>query len=930
MRVFLFIISIFYVVSVPAQVADTYEKALQRYNENDIEEAYIYLKNALQQNPNHLPSKLLMGRTLFSKGFARDALIEFEESIAAGADENIIISDLARIHLYLGDEGAIFALSDIGLNTQNKFEISLIKATTAFNINDDELAEKYYKEALSILPDSKRALQSIAYFYLFTDRAEQAKIYISSLSEIDNNDQRTLHLQGQLAKRNNKDELALNYFQKAYELAPNDPLIQRTLANAYISVNDTENAKEVVEVIIKQTPDDPFALLLFGKLMETSSKVMDQEVFVKINQKLSLIPDEIKSERAELSFVMALATYMSGHYEQAVTELESYLIKNRRDINAIGILADTYMKLGQDFKALNLLDKNQPLIKDNLQLNLLLCNLYIDSPRSFKCELLLDEIQQIYGEKNPNLVFSRIQALLERGQNKEALSLFETLFSNQIDPVSMYTGVELYRVNGMLEESMKKVDALIQLNPNDHQALVIKAEIHITLAEYENALTILNDVLSKDGKHFLARKNKAIALLNIGEYNNAEVIFSQLINTNEKDSGLHTLLGQSLLAQDLHERALRALNRAKSLAPNDRYPSELLVQLHKRMGQEDKAIRELEALLREYFLYPPYIEEKAKLLIKINDFKSASEELKVLFGLWNKDAEKLLSLAPLQVKAQDLDSAIKSLITAEKITAYKVPVYIELIKVHLQRDEISKAKEISRRLEKQIPDSPVYMLLTGEIANAENDKKAAFKAYASAFSLDNSYVLSAIKLYQLAINGHQGEAVEKLLSDAIAAGSTPPVISNLLADYYVTQNKVEEALALYKKIDIDGYNNQSIVLNNIANLYLDSLRDFEQARSYINKALRVAPQSAEIIDTKGWILVNEGKFEEGLTFLRQAYTLLSDDPQIQYHLAFTLYKLDRITESQELIKSIMESPHFDFVADKVIELKALISTKEAA
>ena len=57
----------------------------------------IFLKNSLQQTPNHLPSKILMGKTLFSKGLAKEALIEFNESLAMGADNNLVIAELAKV-----------------------------------------------------------------------------------------------------------------------------------------------------------------------------------------------------------------------------------------------------------------------------------------------------------------------------------------------------------------------------------------------------------------------------------------------------------------------------------------------------------------------------------------------------------------------------------------------------------------------------------------------------------------------------------------------------------------------------------------------------------------------------------------------------------------------------------------------------------------
>jgi hypothetical protein len=44
------------------EINNDYEKALQSYHAEKFEETYIHLKNAIQFNPSHLPSQLLLGK----------------------------------------------------------------------------------------------------------------------------------------------------------------------------------------------------------------------------------------------------------------------------------------------------------------------------------------------------------------------------------------------------------------------------------------------------------------------------------------------------------------------------------------------------------------------------------------------------------------------------------------------------------------------------------------------------------------------------------------------------------------------------------------------------------------------------------------------------------------------------------------------------
>lgn len=61
---------LFSVSSKAIEVEEQYfESALESMSQKDTESAYIHLKNALAANPSHVPSKILMGKILYTKGF---------------------------------------------------------------------------------------------------------------------------------------------------------------------------------------------------------------------------------------------------------------------------------------------------------------------------------------------------------------------------------------------------------------------------------------------------------------------------------------------------------------------------------------------------------------------------------------------------------------------------------------------------------------------------------------------------------------------------------------------------------------------------------------------------------------------------------------------------------------------------------------------
>jgi Flp pilus assembly protein TadD len=58
----------------------------------------------------------------------------------------------------------------------------------------------------------------------------------------------------------------------------------------------------------------------------------------------------------------------------------------------------------------------------------------------------------------------------------------------------------------------------------------------------------------------------------------------------------------------------------------------------------------------------------------------------------------------------------------------------------------------------------------------------------------------------------------------------------------------------------------------------------------------------------GWALTLSGEAEEGLSYLKQAYSMSSSDTEVNYHLAYALAKLDRKAEAILYLKFIAMAP----------------------
>ena len=101
---------------------DYYEKALQSFYNKKSNDALIYLKNALKENSQHLPSKLLLSKIYLEKEDAYAALETLNEALNMGADGNLTTYGFAKAYLMTGDFEKVIQLDLDILDNQNSFD----------------------------------------------------------------------------------------------------------------------------------------------------------------------------------------------------------------------------------------------------------------------------------------------------------------------------------------------------------------------------------------------------------------------------------------------------------------------------------------------------------------------------------------------------------------------------------------------------------------------------------------------------------------------------------------------------------------------------------------------------------------------------------------------------------------------------------------
>ena len=141
-----------------------------------------------------------------------------------------------------------------------------------------------------------------------------------------------------------------------------------------------------------------------------------------------------------------------------------------------------------------------------------------------------------------------------------------------------------------------------------------------------------------------------------------------------------------------------------------------------------------------------------------------------------------------------------------------------------------------------------------------------------------------------------------------------------LGDACTSLGEYDEAAQAYQAaLALDGRNLHA--LNNLACLYVDHLGEPAKAVALTERAMTLARDVPDLMDTGGWALANVGRYEEAHQLLAAAVARHSV-PETRYHLGWTLEKLNRQAEARreyEQALQLLGENHDDPIYAKVTE-----------
>lgn len=300
------------------------------------------------------------------------------------------------------------------------------------------------------------------------------------------------------------------------------------------------------------------------------------------------------------------------------------------------------------------------------------------------------------------------------------------------------------------------------------------------------------------------------------------------------------------------------------------------------------------------------------------------------------DPEARLELAIMLFSADRYDDALSQVNQILLEQPYRTDALRLMAIINFRLDYLEVAKADFQDL----LDSGNYRMdalyYLGRIADRETAPDEAVKYYSQVISGSNAVLAQSRAAGILAEQGEHEKALEQLSAFGQLNPNFAVDMLRSRAQLLVTIDRDDEALELYDQVvayrpdnegiqlgraalllrmgrvddaitqyehAVERWPESSMSLNALGYTLTDMTDRHDEAEKLIKKALKMEPESAAIIDSWGWVLFKQGRSEEALGFLEEAYEKLRD-PEVAGHIIETQMSLDR---SEDAMKTLEEA-----------------------
>ena len=461
---------------------------------------------------------------------------------------------------------------------------------------------------------------------------------------------------------------------------------------------------------------------------------------------------------------------------------------------------------------------------------------------------------------------TRIDFLIAAGNTAEAVQLTARALERHPDNASLkLREAALLASKQDLTQADKRLREIIALDPpgyisgNGHSARLALAKTRIIEQNHSGTSTFIEPLYGRDTE---ALYLGALLAYQEDNFELAEQLLLKLFNRSPGNLPSMQLYGMVSYSLENYEKAAYYLRKYVSANPDNLTAQKQLSLAYIKLGQFDAAGTTLSASTDEE------IEDTELLALAIvNAFSSGDNRTGIL--LLERAAKAAPDNLPLRRElaraylfSGKTDRAIQMY---EEIIAQGGPdseteamLVLAQARLAQRNGNTEKVLELAKQLQQSQPDYAMGYELEGIALMSQKSYTQASRSFKMAWDRTPSSNL-AIKLSEsLRLSGQQASATQPL-TDWLSKHPQDTRVRKFLGAAWMELGETDKAIETYEQVIRDEPDNV-VALNNLEWLY--GLDRNQRALVLAERALQEAPDNPGILDTCGWLQVQNGTFED--------------------------------------------------------------------
>lgn len=697
-----------------------------------------------------------------------------------------------------------------------------------------------------------------------------------------------------LGKRASADaELA---YRNAAAIDPNDPSPHLRLADFYSNAGKLESARTEINAVRKGNPRSLEAMYQLAVLHVREKKYAEADAVIQ--QVLKVAPNSMKSV-----LVAGTTAFHLGKTELADNNLSRYLKRFPDDVYARKLLAANLLQANQPAQAMAVL---KPLLTrtGDVQTLAIAGNAARRNNDFAKASEYLTQAVAL-APSNAALRTELGVTRLTAGDTEHAISDLESAARLEGGaPKSDYLLISTYLRSQDYDKALAAIEILAAKQPNNPATFNLRGIAQSGKNQYVAARASFEKALVLKSDYFSAANNLTAQELHRKDFDAAREHLLKFLQNNPTSTEAMVALADIAGFSGDDKGRQNWLEKAVKSSPTAIQPRALLAAHHADRNDLPKALRMAREIQSAHPDDVVVLNLLGSLQLAAGDKDDATNTYTALVRLAPKSPPPLYRLALLQVDSKNWTAARQSLLKVLMLEPKHVEAQVALTAMELKAGRPAEALKFAQQVRRDDSKSAVGPVLEGDVRMAQDDYRGALLAYDAGLGIAPTNSALFMKAHSALVRAGNTKEADVRAARWVKSQSGDNIVRIYLADADTHADKILAAIQNYQVV-LQTEPNNVLVLNNLAGLY--QRQNDSRALATAEQAYKLRDGDPVILDTLGWILVQQGDRKRGVSLLQQAVATSAHSPLRRYHLAVAYVRSGDKEKAREMLDALIES-----------------------